>query len=66
MSALKHGTENAYKNRGCRCELCLAARREDRRAPGVDHGLIADLLNELFPFGLTDDCPARRQQQAAA
>lgn len=30
----------------------------------VDRDLLADLLNELFPFGLTDDCPARRSASA--
>jgi hypothetical protein len=31
---------------------------------GVDRKALADLLNEMFPLGLTDDCPARRKARA--
>jgi hypothetical protein len=27
---------------------------------GVDRKALGDLLNEIAPFGLTDDCPARK------
>jgi hypothetical protein len=32
----------------------------------VDRKLLGDLLNELFPYGLTDDCPARQGRRIAA
>jgi hypothetical protein len=63
---INHGTWYAYLKRGCRCESCLDAAREHYFTPSVDHDFLSDLLNDLFPFGLTDDCPARRQQQATA
>jgi hypothetical protein len=31
----------------------------------VDQDLLSDLLHELFPDGLTDDCPARRAKATA-
>jgi hypothetical protein len=31
---------------------------------GVDRKALADLLNEMFPLGLTSDCPARRKARA--
>jgi hypothetical protein len=72
---MKHGTTYAYRTRRCRCELCREAHsarsvRKARkrggpvRAPTVRQGpieeFLSDLLHELFPDGLTDDCPARR------
>lgn len=33
-----------------------------RMAIRTQRELISDLLNELFPFGLTDDCPARKKR----
>jgi hypothetical protein len=70
---IKHGTTHAYKQRMCRCEPCRAAyreanrryRRRTRALVNVDREALSDLLNELFPLGLTDDCPARRQHAAA-
>jgi hypothetical protein len=49
---------------GCRCDTCRAAKRRSRRptferAP-VDRALLREALQEMFPLGLTDDCPARR------
>jgi hypothetical protein len=29
----------------------------------VDRHLPAEALQDLFPLGLTDDCPARREQR---
>jgi hypothetical protein len=70
---MKHGTTNAYSNLGCRSE-CKAANtehaRRGREARGLsdataDHGMLSDLLHELFPDGLTDDAPRRKAKQAA-
>lgn len=67
MSA--HGTISRY-NRGCRCPACSAANTDynrtyrQRRRGGdmipVDRALLADLLNEWFPDGLTIDSPRAR------
>jgi hypothetical protein len=68
-----HGTLTAYRH-GCRCEKCREANaayqrayrrpaRTDRKSPALAPGRhpdLADLLHELAPMGLTDDCPARR------
>lgn len=72
---MTHGTEYCYRRAKCRCVPCraaaAAARRHrratstrspwvrDSRAP-IDRELLAEVLQEMFPFGLTDDCPARR------
>ena len=32
MTAAKHGTASAYKNRGCRCEKCRTAAAAEKRA----------------------------------
>jgi hypothetical protein len=66
---MRHGTLTGYMNHGCRCEECRSAGRayfQQRRArPQVDEDLLSDLLHELFPDGLTDDCPARRARATA-
>lgn len=70
MSDFKHG-RSAYLHRGCRCDVCVGAARayerdrkrtarERGRETATPHQELADLLQELFPLGLTDDCPARR------
>jgi hypothetical protein len=67
---MEHGTMNAYANWRCRCDECRKAMREYARARRArarragraverDRDLVGDLLHELFPEGLTDDCPAR-------
>lgn len=60
---MSHGTLTGYTY-GCRCDECKLAMREyhQRRCPppSVDREALADLLQELFPKGLTDDCPAAR------
>jgi hypothetical protein len=33
---------------------------QSRPTYAADEELLSDLLHELFPDGLTDDCPARR------
>jgi hypothetical protein len=55
-----HGTNYGY-TRGCRCDACVDA-LTGRGVPTyvpvlVDRDLLSDLLHELFPFGLTNDCP---------
>lgn len=58
---ITHGTHNAYVNHGCRCDDCRAASSKYRRRRGpapVDREALRDLLTELFPHGLTADCPA--------
>lgn len=71
---MTHGTENAYKKHGCRCEACREAnadaQRARRHAKGehviqVKREALAELLQELFPLGLTDDCPARRHLRSS-
>jgi hypothetical protein len=72
---VRHGTTYAYRTRRCRCEKCREAHAAAQRAwkerkrgepvvrrptYTVDEELLSDLLHELFPDGLTDDCPARR------
>jgi cytidine deaminase len=67
----RHGTVGGYTNHGCRCGECRAAMSEylRRRRCGlsepVDREALKDLLHELFPDGLTDDCPARRRKAVA-
>lgn len=76
---IKHGTLTGYVN-GCRCDPCADARRayqRDYRARTRTARLageprttearqwLADLLHELAPDGLTDDCPARRRLAAS-
>jgi hypothetical protein len=74
---MTHGTVSGYQTHGCRCMPCRDARRDyDRRRaeqrremasqPGlesVDRQVLADILVELFPDGLTDDCPAQRARR---
>lgn len=62
-----HGTYSTYHNHKCRCDKCKAAaagyaraRYQRNRPVPFDRDAIADLLHELAPDGLTDDCPARR------
>jgi hypothetical protein len=78
---MTHGTLNAYNNRGCRCERCRTAKAEAQRSykarkrgepvcvrgpiDRLGEDLLSDLLHELFPDGLTDDCPARRARATA-
>jgi hypothetical protein len=62
---MRHGTVKSYTD-GCRCESCRAAKRRSRpprRQPLVDRHLLAEALQDLFPLGLTDDCPVRRGQR---
>jgi hypothetical protein len=64
-----HGTIGRY-TKGCRCLACSEAGREytrtyrrSRRGGDlilVDRELLADLLNEWFPDGLTIDSPRAR------
>lgn len=70
---VEHGTVSGYAHHGCRCDACGSAMREysRRRRYGddgveiyVDRDALSDLLHELFPLGLTDDCPARREVAA--
>jgi hypothetical protein len=65
-----HGTPARYFHHGCRCDQCHKAACEynrDRLGHGVkvDKAAMRDLLHELFPLGLTDDCPARQSLQQA-
>jgi hypothetical protein len=78
---MRHGTAYAYRKGGCRCEACRAEHAAKQRewkerkygAPVRPRGpvdrfgedLLSDLLHELFPDGLTDDCPARRGKATA-
>jgi hypothetical protein len=62
----EHGTPYQYR-RGCRCDECreanIRAMRDYRATPDppkIDRGQLSDLLNDLFPDGMTDDCPIRR------
>lgn len=52
-----HGSPQSYKD-GCRCDECRwAMSRYNRDRPPSRRDQLADALNELFPYGLTDDCP---------
>jgi hypothetical protein len=74
--SVQHGTESGYSYHGCRCDECRAAwarsqreRRARRRGspPTSYEGpnpALSRLLDELFPDGLTDECPARRRVAA--
>ena len=66
---MTHGTINAY-DKGCRCVPCCNAKADyaARRNAGlrVDDERLRDLLIEVCPDGLTDDCPARRGRRVAA
>jgi hypothetical protein len=63
---MKHGTMYAYNKLGCRCDACKQARRDlyhgGRHGPqdAVATELLTEILQEMFPLGLTDDCPARK------
>lgn len=49
--------------------FCLDCRRVRYRPESEDHlsrRLLREALDELFPFGLTDECPARRELVACA
>jgi hypothetical protein len=69
QATIPHGTVNSYRRRLCRCPECRNAWREyqaeyrDRtgyRRLHVDRSGLADLLDELFPEGLTADSPRGR------
>lgn len=64
----EHGSTTMY-NQGCRCEPCRAARGdyETQRRLGlkVDPEALRAILDDLFPFGLTADCPRARGTQNA-
>lgn len=69
QATIPHGTPSGYSYHRCRCDVCRTAWRRKNRAKyhermgdvvKVDRDRLSDLLNELFPMGLTDDCPARR------
>jgi hypothetical protein len=78
---MTHGTAYAYRKGRCRCEKCREAHAAAQRAwkertrgepvrtrgpsDPMSEALLSDLLNELFPDGLTDDCPARQAKAAA-
>lgn len=50
------------------CAECRTTRQR-RYGQSVEHRrrlLLAEALDELFPFGLTADCPARREERTAA
>jgi hypothetical protein len=62
----EHGTTYQYR-RGCRCDECRDAQtramRDYRTSPSppkVNRGLLSDLLNDLFPEGMTSDSPLGR------
>jgi hypothetical protein len=66
---MTHGTNSGYAH-GCRCTACTkpavtttGARYQRRKPLQVDRKLLSDLLQDMFPLGLTDDCPARRGQR---
>jgi hypothetical protein len=52
-----HGLAATYKA-GCRCDQCRASVRN----PAGDRDLLTDILREICPNGLTDDCPARTHE----
>jgi hypothetical protein len=62
---MKHGTRYSYE-RGCRCRACKAANGERSSRVQVDHEALRDLLLELFPDGLTEDCPVAREKRRVA
>lgn len=39
--------------------------RKYERVVEVDRDMLSDLLNELFPYGLTDEAPLARRKAAA-
>lgn len=68
---IRHGTLTGYATDKCRCDDCRAASRSYQQARRTGSSfdpettkLFSDLLHELFPDGLTDDCPVRRAQRA--
>ncbi len=62
---MNHGTITGYATLRCRCTECKQAGRnynaERRGNPIVDENRLSDLLHELFPDGLTDECPVRQR-----
>lgn len=66
----RHGTPTGYTTDKCRCPDCREAQRvyhQEWRARRREvirddeaRELLRELLNDVFPFGLTDDCPARK------
>jgi len=64
----RHGTLAGYTHGRCRCEKCRRASRDyefSRRSLRLfDREALRDLLLELAPDGLTDDCPARQAKTA--
>ena len=58
----------AYKRqyRNSHREKINRRQRQRSQAVQVDRKLLGDLLHELFPYGLTDDCPAARERRVAA
>lgn len=59
---MTHGTLTGYTTHGCRCDPCRQAMRayHQSRKVEVDREALRDVLLEMFPLGLTDDCPARQ------
>jgi hypothetical protein len=74
--SVPHGTASGYSYHGCRCDECRAAwarskrewRARRRGSPTTSYEgpnpALSRLLDELFPDGLTDECPARRRVAA--
>ena len=64
MRTTPHGTLDGYTHHACRCPQCRQAMSHYHHThnPTVvqDRTAMRNLLQELFPLGLTDDCPARQ------
>lgn len=78
MHQTQHGTVSGYRHGPCRCEACADAYRDYHRGyqrrrraavagrpPGGPDGALGELLHELFPHGLTDDCPDAISRRAS-
>lgn len=62
---IPHGTVSGYKNHRCRCDQCrrAASAYDSARTTRVviqDREAFRELVDDLFPRGLTKDCPAAR------